>query len=116
MSGLQGRALDEAVARAMGYGTRKLREGLWLLADSMGVAIPAYSTDAATLAEMLDWLTDFGTLRISANIYRHPDVFEIDLNPFDGVEVDVGHSERGETLNEAVARLVVAVAAAKVVK
>ncbi|MEY4783257.1 MAG: hypothetical protein RIR41_1192 [Pseudomonadota bacterium] len=103
---LTGSALDEAAAVAMG--AYKF-DGAWAFpSGAFAVAVQAYSTDPATIPEMLAWLRPHGR-------------FEF-VQWKDGMQTASMHdthrhaadcSVGGGTINEALARLVVAVAAAK---
>lgn len=96
MADIEGRALDEAVAKAMG----------WF--EPVHPGRPDYSTDAAHIPEMVAHLRQFGHVTINV-----PSVGTVavqmsfdDLDTFD-VAAD------GATISEVLARLVVAVAEAK---
>ena len=124
MTALTGRALDLACATALGW-TLEVGTGWWFPpkpdAYDSGRAelwVPKYSEDAATQPEMLAWLRQRGCLL---------EMFEIPEGDDDELVVwrvqgwirscsDSSLDVRGETLNQAIARLVVAVAAAREAK
>lgn len=122
---LQGRALDEACAKAMGWHVGNWVDGgeLTMLREPPSqhgqtiYAMCAYSTDPATLDEKLAWLRSRGTARElcigddSTEGYVECYAFIIVWDS----EGDFGINERttGDTIHEATARLVVAVAEAQ---
>ena len=98
------RELDEACARAMDW---QVQGGDWLhRSGRMLLHVPAYSTDPATDAEKVAWLTHRGYLQIG-----------VDVN---GAAVRLTRDDdrpesmvMATTMTEALARLVVAVAEAE---
>lgn len=131
---LEGRALDEACAKAMGTYVEKCDgymaemagnscdgwfcskcravEGRWgeKMPDHAG--FKHYSTDPATDAEKLAWLTRFATVELyvwACGNDGKPGASAMLVNDGDAVSPYV----EGATISEALARLVVAVAEAK---
>lgn len=113
---LQGRALDESAAIAMGWTVERGYYGSFDRWTSPSGESPsgefwtgvAFSTDPARIPEMLAWLHDNGkTCVIMASYEDH-----VTCCGTQHVSNDNIHT-KGRTLPEALARLVVAVAAAK---
>ena len=101
---LTGRELDAACARAMGH---KILNGHIERPTGGYHGIPKFSTDAATLPEKMAWLRRNGSIDIE--IGRHEDDVVATWHDNYGGKVVC----RGSTIDEAVARLVVAVAEAE---
>lgn len=103
------RALNEAVARAMGWTFTTYPDGLeiahWhppgMTIKNSAKPCPSYFTDPATQAEMLAWLLQHTTGSIAIDV---DDTASARCRAWGGTE------EVGATINEALARLVVAVA------
>lgn len=109
---LQGRALDEAVARAMGW---QCRDGVTTKAASVGrthvrFGITRYSTDPATQAEMLAWIDGKTGCGVILTIYTTDLSVAAVLDDYDDMGACTVPPGHGATINEALARLVVAVA------
>lgn len=102
MTAPHGRALDEACARAMGW--QDLGSLYWCQGNRFSEGAPHYSTDPATQAEMIAWLD----AHLSDWCIQHVqgDTFDMQGDAF-GSEVNAIECA---TINEALARLVVAVA------
>ena len=119
MADLSGRELDEAVAKLLGWTVVEtdtidhepaelwLREGMVLAIE----APPAYSTDFALLPEMLGWLRE--RLRTGHELALEDDgaAWVAATYVQESYGRDYFQTAKGATLPEAVARLVVAVAA-----
>lgn len=100
---LTGRALDEECARAMGWNHPTPPSSVWIRDTAWCFSPPVYSTDPATLGEMLAWLEARAyTINLMWND-RHKAWMVV-------MEWNEGTLKRpGANLNEATARLVVAV-------
>lgn len=111
---LTGRALDEAVAKALGWTFITFPDGVcpdvkhWkhpkLDKEHWRPCAP-FSTDAACLPEMLAWLTNHGSVGI--DIVKSVTEAAITSGPREGV------TAIGADISEALARLVVAVGEAR---
>lgn len=99
---LTGRALDEAVAKALGWSF--LRDG-WHNGERFSFRCPRFSTDAACIPEMLAWLTNHGSVGI--DIVKSVTEAAITSGPREGV------TAIGANISEALARLVAAVGEAR---
>ena len=104
---LQGRQLDEAVARILGTTNSIDINPADVPYAPSGMRSPHYSTDAATLPEMLAWLhkQSVATVEIS-----HYDAHHVSVCLRSGLR-DFSHAT-GSSINEALARLCLAVAGA----
>lgn len=110
-----GRALDEAVAKAMGWGNICRGDASTLIGnrptDLAIDVVPAYSTDYAALPEMLAWLSErnaFPTLREGCLKGWEGSAVRYNAKAFNQ---DRYIQETGATVPELVARLVLAVGA-----
>jgi hypothetical protein len=119
---LSGWALDEACARAMGHRLDTHYRGYTCIWPSTGEStrpLPAYSTDAATLPEMLAWLNDCSDFA-GFNACTWPEDYRpgrpewVWTTTFHYHKPDprLNITRHGATLNEAVARLIVSVSEA----
>lgn len=117
---LQGRALDESAAIAMGWTVERGYYGSFDRWTSPSGESPsgefwtgvAFSTDPARISEMLAWFDNQGIELIIGNNPKSSDwtKWEAEAMPEPPGQCCLAH---GTTLSEALARLVVAVAAAK---
>ena len=106
---LQGRALDEAVARILGTtDSVDMNPAGVPYMSCFGMESPRYSTDPATLTEMLEWLKsqpDHESTELLHETGEDPPFYAEMWDSYGW-----SRNVRGATINEALARLVLAVA------
>lgn len=119
MTDLTGRELDAKVAEAMGWTVKHHDDGVgfWCERPSQSksgwtevLQDDAYSTDFALLPEMLDWLRENYDFRNAKRVVKLGYGVVCTASVWNGTR-GPGPEAGGATLPEAVARLVVAVAA-----